>query len=125
MAWNEIDQLKKRFHFICDVHWDDMDPTASPDERTCGRCDKAVFAALTEADFDHHASLGRCVFAPTTHGPALVAQPKTPGPPRSRPLAGAPRRPPTPEPITPQRTPDPVVIERVPVPPVSLDDWEP
>jgi len=75
-------------NFICDVRWDDMDPTASPGVRNCSQCDKAVLAAPTEADVDHHTSLGHCVFSPTVHGSLLVAKPEDPpGPP---PLAGAP-----------------------------------
>lgn len=112
MAWNETERLKKRFQFICDVQWDDMDPTGRPGVRSCSRCETPVFAAPTEAEFDHHASLGRCVFAPTTRGTALVAKPEgPPGPPNPPPLAGAPMPPRSdtvpppperPEPIKPQ-----------------------
>jgi hypothetical protein len=103
MAWNETERLKQRFQFICDVRWEDMDPTADAGVRTCGRCDKAVFTAASEAEFDRHARLGRCVFAPTTHGDALIAKPEGP-PPAPPPLAGAPM-PPRPEPL--ERQPDP------------------
>lgn len=87
-----------------------MDPTASPGVRNCSQCDKAVLAAPTEADVDHHTSLGHCVFSPTVHGSLLVAKPEDPpGPP---PLAGAPVPSPesipvpNPPPPAPRRCPD-------------------
>jgi hypothetical protein len=113
MAWNETERLKKRLQFICDVRWDDMDPTASPGVRNCSQCDKAVLAAPTEADVDHHTSLGHCVFAPTVHGSLLVAKPEAPpGPP---PLAGAPV--PSPESIPVPNPPSPPPLGGAPMPP--------
>lgn len=46
----------------CQQKWDALEPLKDQaDVRFCGQCQRAVFLARGDAEFDRHTALGRCV----------------------------------------------------------------
>ena len=108
MSWNDRAQLTPRFRIICEVEWDELQPSDEEGVRVCSRCKKAVFAVHDESSFERCASLGHCVFVATKEHTELIAKPSEPQipltPPGPKPLAGAPGPRPKGPPV-PQREP--------------------
>ena len=76
MSWEDNDDIKRRFRFLCGARWDEMAPTDAPNARTCGHCDRQVFHARSEAEMNRYARAGHCVAVTPAAGPPLISMPE-------------------------------------------------
>ena len=59
---NTADNIKCRFEFICDRHWDELDSTDSENIRYCNHCSQSIFLAKTVEELDILAREKKCAF---------------------------------------------------------------
>ena len=61
MNWNEEARIACHFSFRCQQTWDRLTPTDDAGIRHCSECDRDVYLARTQKDFQRFSKNGQCV----------------------------------------------------------------
>ena len=66
---------RDRFAFICQMEWDELEPTDNPAVRFCSQCKRSVTHAKTDGEFEVLATEGHCLMWQDGRGMTLIGEP--------------------------------------------------